>query len=74
MIWVQLAVALLGLINTIVSKARERELLTEGQRQEIARQSLAIAAKVRTRDQIRKQVDAMSDEQVDAGLRELEPK
>lgn len=74
MIWVQLAIAALKFISTYIERARNQELLTEGQRQEIARHSLAIAAKVHTRDQIREQVDAMSDEQVDAGLREFEPK
>lgn len=74
MSWVVLAIQFLKWANSLISWARERELINEGQRQEVARQTLAIAAKVRTRDQIMEQVNAMSDDEVDAGLRDLEPK
>lgn len=74
MSWVSLAVLFLKLASGIVTWAKERELINNGQRQEIARQALAIAAKVHNRDQIREQVDALPEDQVDLGLHELEPK
>ena len=72
--WVNLAVALLKFVNFVMNWAHERELISEGQRIEAARTALAIAAKVRTRDEILEMVNALSDADVDAQLRGLEPK
>lgn len=72
--WVSFAIALLKFVNNVMIWARERELIAEGQRQEIAREALNIAAKVHTRDEILAKVNALSDADVDRELRGLEPK
>lgn len=71
--WIKLAVLLLQLANKIVSWAHDQGLIDEGRQQVISETALAIAAKVRTRDQIMEAVNAMSDKDVDVGLRGLEP-
>lgn len=73
MTWVSFALALLKFVNSIITWARERELISEGYQQAVAEQALAIAAKVQTLDQIREKVDAMSDDEVDQALRDLVP-
>lgn len=72
--WIEIALALLKLVNLLTSWAHDRELISEGQRQEIAKTALAIATKVHSRDQILEMVNALSDADVDAQLRGLEPK
>lgn len=72
--WIKLAVLFLQLANKIISWAHDQGLIDEGRQQVIAEMSLAIAAKVRTRDQIMEKVNAMSGEEVDDGLRSLEPR
>ncbi len=72
--WIEIALAVLKLINSLVTWAKERELISEGQRQELAQEAIAIAAKVHTRDQILEKVNALSDADVDSQLRGLEPK
>lgn len=71
--WISFALALLKLVNSIISWAHDRELISEGYREAFAEQALAIATKVRTRDQIREKVDAMSEVEVDDALHGLEP-
>lgn len=72
--WIELAILLLKLANQIVSWAHDQGKIEEGRQEVISEMSLAIASKVRTRDQILERVNAMSPEEVDAGLRDLEPK
>lgn len=69
--WIEFALALLKLVNYIVTWAHERELITQGQREEIARQAEAIQAKVAVRDKIRDEVNGMSETEVDAELGNL---
>ena len=71
--WIKLAVLLLQLANKIVSWVHDQGLIDEGRKEAIAESALAIAGKVRSRDQILEKVNAMSDDTVDAGLRGLEP-
>jgi hypothetical protein len=71
--WVSFALALLKFVNNIMIWARERELISEGQREEIARAALAIAEKVHTRDEILAKVKTLSNAELDAELRGLEP-
>lgn len=66
--WISLVVALLKLVNAIVNWAHDNGLIDEGRKQVIAETALNIAAKVRTRDQIREQIDAMSEADVDSQL------
>lgn len=69
--WLSFAIALLKLVNSIISYFHDRGLIDEGRRQVIAENALNIATKVKSRDEIRKQVDAMSEEEVDRGLADL---
>lgn len=73
MTWISFALALLKFVNSIISWARERELISEGYRQAIAEQAFEIATKVQTKKAIQERVDAMSEDEVDAELRGLEP-
>jgi hypothetical protein len=71
--WLDLAIAVLKLLNWIFSYFHDRGLIDEGRRQVIAENLEAISKKVAVRDKIREQVDAMDDKQVDQALRDLEP-
>lgn len=70
--WIKLALLLLQLANKIVSWVHDQGLIDEGRQQVIGEMALAIAAKVRTRDQILEKVNALSDADVDAELGKLE--
>lgn len=72
--WISLALALLKLVNAIVNWASQRELISQGYREALADMAVQIATKVATKKQIQEKVDAMSMDQVDAGLVGLEPK
>ena len=74
MTWVSLALALLKFVNSIMTWARERELISKGYDQAIAEVSQSIFEKTTSGKAIMEKVNAMSDEEVDAGLRDLEPK
>jgi hypothetical protein len=72
--WVSLALALLKFVNSIMTWARERELVSEGYDKAIAEQSEAILRKTYAGKAILERVNALSDDDVDAELRGLEPK
>lgn len=74
MTWVSLALTLLKLVNNIIIWARERELISQGQDIEIARQTAAILAKTEYAKDVRAKIAAMDATAVDNALRELEPK
>ena len=74
MTWVSLALALLKFVNGVMTWARERELISEGYDKAIAEVSQSIFEKTTAGKAIMEKVNAMSDEEVDAGLRGLEPK
>lgn len=74
MSWVSLALALLKFINSIMSYARERELISKGQDEAIAEVTQSILIKTTAGKAILEKVNAMPDDEVDAGLRGLEPK
>lgn len=74
MTWVSLALALLKFVNAIMTWARERELISEGYDKAIAEVSQSILVKTTVGKAIMEKVNAMSDADVDAGLRGLEPK
>lgn len=69
--WVQLAILALQLINKLVNWLHDRKMIDEGRRQVIAELAANIGEKVKVRDEIRKQVDAMSEEEVDRDLADL---
>lgn len=74
MSWISLALALLKLVSLWMTWARERELISEGFDKAIAEVALEIVRKTDAGKKIMEKVDAMSDAEVDAGLRGLEPK
>jgi hypothetical protein len=74
MTWVSLALALLKFVNTIMTWARERELISQGYDQAIAEVTQSILIKTTAGKAIMEKVNAMSDAEVDTGLHGLEPK
>jgi hypothetical protein len=74
MTWVSLALALLKFVNAIMTWARERELISEGYDRAIAEQAASILKKTEAGKAILERVNALSDDDVDAELRGLEPK
>jgi hypothetical protein len=74
MSWVSLALALLKFVSSLLTWARERELISEGYDKAIAEQSAAILRKTDAGKKILEKVNAMSPSEVDSGLRDLEPK
>ena len=72
--WVSLALALLKIVTPILTWARQRELISEGYDEAIARETQAILAQTAVGKKMMEKVNAMSDAEVDAGLRSLEPK
>ena len=71
--WVSLALALLRFVNGIMNWARERELISQGYDEAIAEVTQSILVKTTAGKAIMEKVNAMSDAEVDAGLRKLEP-
>ena len=74
MSWISLALTLLKIVNSIMTWARERELISAGYDKAIAEASQSILLKTEAGKKMMEKVNAMSDEEVDAGLRGLEPK
>lgn len=72
MTWLSFALALLKLVNSIMLWARERELIDKGYDQAIAEVTQSILVKTAAGKAIMDKVNAMSPEEVDAGLRGLE--
>lgn len=73
MSWISLALTLLKIANVIVNWAHERELISEGYDKAIGEVTQAILVKTTAGKAIMEKVNAMSDPEVDAGLRRLEP-
>jgi hypothetical protein len=74
MSWISLALALLKFVNTIMMWARERELISQGYDKAIAEVTQSILVKTTAGKKIMEKVNALSEAEVDAGLRDLEPK
>jgi hypothetical protein len=73
LVYLDLAIAVLKLVNSIINYFHDRGLIDEGRRQVIAENAAAISKKVAVRDKIKDEVDAMDEKQVDQELRDLEP-
>ena len=71
--WLSLALTLLKIVNTIMNWARESELISAGYDKAIAEVSQAILIKTQVGKEMMEKVNAMSDAEVDDGLRGLEP-
>lgn len=74
MTWVSLALALLKFANSIMTWARERELISQGQDIEIAKTTAAILSRTEYAKNVRSKIAAMDDKAIDTALRDLEPK
>lgn len=72
--YLSIALAVLKLVAAFMTWARERELISEGYDQAIAEVSQSILVKTAAGKAIMEKVNAMSDKDVDASLRGLEPK
>lgn len=72
--WIGLALQLLKLVNAIMLKVEREGLIKQGYDQAIADETKAILVKTEAGKRMMEKVNAMSDEDVDAGLRGLEPK
>ena len=71
LVYLDLAIAVLKLVNNIINYFHDRGLIDEGRRQVIAENAASIAKKVALRDKIRDEVDAMDETQVDKELGDL---
>lgn len=71
--WISLALTLLKVVNNIMTWARERELISEGYDQAIGEVTQQILVKTTAGKLLMEKVNAMSESEVDAGLRGLEP-
>jgi hypothetical protein len=74
MSWISLALALLKLVNTIMTWVNERELIAQGYDKAIAEVTQSILVKTAAGKKIMERVNEMSNADVDAGLVDLEPK
>lgn len=72
--YAQLALGFLKLVMYFLRKVDERELIKLGYDQAIADQTKLILEKTAAGKRMMEKVNAMSDADVDAGLRNLEPK
>lgn len=74
MSWVSLALTLLKIVSTIMTWARERELIDKGYDQAVADAAAEIMKKTVAGKAMLEKVNAMSDSEVDDALRNLEPR
>ena len=72
--WLSLALALLKMVNMIMTMMRERELIAQGYDKAIAEETQSILVKTAAGKAIMEKINAMSPNEVDAGLHGLEPK
>jgi len=74
MTWVSLVLAILKVVSSIMDYVNQEKLVQSGYDKAIADVSAAILQKTAAGKAIMEKVNAMSDSDVDAGLRNLEPK
>jgi hypothetical protein len=71
LVYLDLAIALLKLVNSVINYFHDRGLIDEGRRQVLSEIAASIATKVALRDKIKDEVNAMSEDEVDKGLADL---
>lgn len=74
MIWVNLGLAFLKLANLILGLVKDQQLIDAGVDKEIARNSASILARTEIGKQIDLRAAGLTEAQVDAELKDLEPK
>lgn len=72
--YIGLALAILKLVNFIMGYVSREQAKADGRNELIAEQSMLLLQRVKTKNEILEKVNAMSDDEIDAGLRDLEPK
>jgi len=72
--WGQIILLILQIAGKVFDYAVKQGYIKEGQDREIAHQTAAILARTQAGKAMMEKVNAMSDEDVDAGLSGLEPK
>lgn len=72
--WPEIILLILKIVNTVMGDAHDAKSFQAGTDAEIAKTSADILRKTRAGKAIMEKVDAMSEQDVDAGLRGLEPK
>ena len=69
--WIEIALALLKIANSLITWGRERDLVSSGQDKEIAEQSVAILVKSNAAKEVMQQMSALDDKQIDDVLKQL---
>lgn len=69
-----LALAVMKFINLLMDQVDREEAKADGRREEILAMTMKIAEKVSTKKAIQEKINAMSDDEVDTALRDLEPR
>lgn len=72
--WASVILALLKIVNAIMGAVNREQLMQAGADAEIAKVSASILEKTAAGKAIIEKVNGMTDADVDAGLRDLEPK
>jgi hypothetical protein len=72
--WIKLILLVLGIIDKWVDDARAKGLIDQGRDEEIARSTASILGKTKWANDLRERNAKLGSDEVDAALRELEPK
>lgn len=72
--WPEIVLLVLKIANSIMTEYTNQKSFQAGTDAEIAKVSAAILSKTKAGKAMMEKVNAMSDKEVDAGLRDLEPK
>ncbi len=72
--WPEIILLLLKLVNAIMGEVHDQKQFQAGTDAEIAKVSAAILAKTKAAKEIRDQINALTNDAVDAQLASLEPK
>lgn len=72
--WASVILLALKIINAIMGAVNREKWMQAGADAEIAKAALAVLSRTEAGKKIMERVNAMSDAEVDTGLRDLEPK
>lgn len=72
--WVKVILLFLGLLDKWTDRVRDKGLIKQGQDEEIGRMTASILAKTKWAQDLRARNELLTDAEVNAALRELEPK
>lgn len=72
--WAQIGLALVKLANLVLGLIHDKQQMDAGTDKAIAIEAASILKKTQTAKEVMAQVEGMTEAQVDAALKELEPK